>query len=321
MNAIGGFLELETRRGSQGAWHSSAVALTSGRACLHAVLAKTQPSRVLVPFYICDAALEPMRRLEIPIEFYSLTESLDPSRRDWPADAAVVVVNYFDLKNETVGSVCTSLGERAVVDDTHAFFRRGRGPSYSFNSARKFFGVPDGAYAYGPAIHDIRPTRHNDTAPTAHLSTRLSGDLHRAYAEYKVAEARVSCDVLLPSRCAEELLAGIAYAEAHAARRRNFVHVHNLLGDANTLAINFVLDADAAPSYYPFLPSGPSLHEKLWRRSIFVPRLWPELAARVSPGFHWEGDLANRLLALPIDHRYGCDDMRRVCEAVREVAE
>ena len=38
------------------------AALTSGRACLRAILERTPPQRVFVPFYICDSVLEPIRR-------------------------------------------------------------------------------------------------------------------------------------------------------------------------------------------------------------------------------------------------------------------
>jgi len=319
MTAIGGFLELEAQRGSEGAWHAQAPALTSGRACLRAILEMTRPARVLVPLYICDAALEPMRRLNIPVEFYGVTQSLEPDRSDWPPDAAVLLVNYFDLKHRQASSTAALLGERAVVDDTQAFFRRGRDGSFSFNSARKFFGVPDGAYAYGPGIDRIRTSGRNDAVPGEHLSTRRAGDVDRAYRQFQMAEAQVSCELLSPSSCSQDVLAGVAYDDARAARRRNFIQLHDALGALNTLPIDFSLDPDAAPLCYPFLPNRPSMHRALWQREIFVPRFWPEVTDRVDTGFAWERDLATRLLPLPIDHRYGCDDMQRVGDAVREV--
>ena len=319
MSAIGGFLELEIRQGTEGAWHTGALSLTSGRSCLRAILEIARPRRVFVPLYICDAALDPMRRLNIPIEFYTLTPSLDVDRSEWPSDAAVLVVNYFDLKSRQVDSIAAALRERAIVDDTQAFFRRGRRGSFSFNSARKFFGVPDGAYAYGPGIDRVRPSARNDAVSVEHLTSRRTGDLDHAYRQYQEAEAHVSCEILSPSRCAQDVLAGVAYGEARAARRRNFIQLHDRLGALNTLSIDFTMDADAAPMCYPFLPDRPSLHEALWRREIFVPRLWPEVTERPDAGFAWERDLAARLLPLPIDHRYGIDDMRRLGSVVREV--
>jgi hypothetical protein len=320
MSGVGGFFELETRHGAEGVWHRDALALTSGRSCLRAILDVVRPARVLVPFFICDAVLEPLRILKIPCEFYGVTQSLDPPNGEWPTDAAVLLVNYFDLKRPVIDALAPALGKRAIVDDTQAFFRRGHGNAFSFNSARKFFGVPDGAYVYGPGMNHARPSGQNDAAPAEHLSTRLEGDQERAYRQYQAAEAQVSCEVLSPSRCSVSLLAAVAYSEARVSRRRNFMQVHERLGDRNTLPIDYTLDADAAPFCYPFLPARPSLHEPLWRRGIFVPRLWPEVVSRPGPVFAWERDLAARLLPLPVDHRYGSDDMQRMCDAVDEVA-
>jgi hypothetical protein len=319
MTAVGGFFELETCRGG-GPWHRGSVALTSGRACLRAVLELTRPARVFVPFYICDAALEPLRLLGIPFEFYRLTPSLDPAPEGWPADAGVLYVNYFDMKTGEADRFAAALGSRAIVDDTQAFFRRGRRSGWSFNSARKFFGVPDGAYVYGPRAGDVRPAAPNDTVPAAHLSSRLAGEQELAYQQYVAAEAQVSVDVRLPSRAASRLLEGIPYEEVRTARRRNFAQLHERLAAVNTLAVDLRLDVDAAPFCYPFLPSRPSLHQALWQRQIFVPRLWPEVASRPGGPFAWERDLAARLLPLPIDHRYGHDDMTRVTDAVLDVA-
>jgi hypothetical protein len=160
----------------------------------------------------------------------------------------------------------------------------------------------------------------NDAAPSAHLTTRLTGAHELAYQQYVAAEAQVSSDVLAPSALATRLLEGIAYDDARAARRRNFALLHERLGAMNTLAVEWSLDAGAAPMSYPFLPRVSSLHEALWRRQIFVPRLWPEVVTRPDPGFAWERDLASRLLPLPIDHRYDEGDMNRLCNDVLEVA-
>lgn len=319
MSAVGGFFELETSRGGE-LWHRGSVALTSGRACLRAILELTRPARVFVPFYICDAALEPLRLLDIPFEFYGLTSSLEPVPDAWPANAGVLYVNYFDMKTRGADRLAAALGPRAIVDDTQAFFRRGRGTGWSFNSARKFFGVPDGAYVYGPRAGEVRPAGPNDEAPVAHLSSRLMGDQELAYQQYVAAEARVSADVRLPSRAASSVLESIPYEEVRTARRRNFSQLHERLAGVNALAIDLTLDADAAPFCYPFLPSRPSLHRALWQRQIFVPRLWPEVATRPGRSFTWERDLADRLLPLPIDHRYGHDHMTQVTDAVLDVA-
>ena len=81
MKPVGGFFELEVGPPHASFPHRGATALTSGRACLRVALERLRPRRAFVPFYICDAALEPFSALGIDVEFYELTAALDPSRR------------------------------------------------------------------------------------------------------------------------------------------------------------------------------------------------------------------------------------------------
>jgi hypothetical protein len=320
VTAIGGFFELEPER-CRGVWHKDAVALTSGRACFRAILERVRPSSVLVPFYICDAALAPLQLLQIPFDFYALTESLVPDVEKWPAAATVLYVNYFGLQNRLANGFAEALGGQAVIDDTQSFFSREHGRAWSFNSARKFFGVPDGAYAYGPDLASVTPHEVNNDAPAAHLTTRMTGPQDVAYQQYLDSERRISSNVLAPSPLATRLLGGIAYEDARAVRRRNYEQLHARLSSKNGLHVDLAIDDDVVPFCYPFLPPSPtSLHRLLWQREIYVPRLWPEVESREATGFGWERNLASRLLPLPIDQRYGSDAMDRVADAVLEVA-
>jgi len=59
---------------------------------------------------------------------------------------------------------------------------------------------------------------------------------------------------------------------------------------------------------------------ELWKRGIFAPRLWPDVTGRARAGeFARESMLADRLLPLPIDHRYDAGDMDRLTAVVTEV--
>ncbi len=319
MTPIGGFFELELPAGCR-PWHTAALPLTSGRACLRRILEIAKPARVLAPFYICDSGLEPFQALGIPVEFYPLTASLEPDVRGWPKDAHVLYVNYFDIKSAAAARIAQALGPLAIIDDTQAFFRRGRDGSWSFNSARKFFGVPDGGYAYGRGVADNPPSKRREAVRFEHLGNRLLGRQDVAYRQYLEAEADVSADIVKPSVMSERLLGGIAYDEAKNARRRNYSAAHARLADTNALRADFVLDTDAAPMCYPFLPRTGSFHDALWDRQIFAARLWPDVLSRKDEGFPFERDLAARLLPLPIDHRYTEADVTRMCDAVLEIA-
>jgi len=319
MKPIGGFFELEVGRPGP-PLHAGALALCSGRACLRRILEEMRPRRALVPFYICASALVPFDTLGVPYSFYGLTSSLEPDLPTGAADqACLLYVNYFDLKSDCARRLVARGGGRVIVDDTQAFFRRGYENGWSFNSARKFFGVPDGGYAYGPGLGAGPVCPRIEDVRYDHLVNRLMGRQEIAYQQYLASEAVVSVEVHGPSLLAERLLANVDYDTAKQARRRNFAFVHERLGPLNRLSVAADGLVDAVPFCYPFMPDRPVTREELWSRHVFVPQLWPEVIVRDGQGFDWERDVARRLLPLPIDHRYAADDMERVCHEVSGV--
>src|SRR5665213_2501147 len=153
MTALGGFFELE--RGRNGTpYHTHALALASGRACLRRILEHVRPRKVWAPFYVCDSVFQTMQKAGVAVELYAIDASLDPVLPSGaPATGELLLyVNYFGIKGSTAAAIASQWRERAVVDDTHGFFQQGYDGAWSFNSARKFFGVPDGAFAYGPRL-------------------------------------------------------------------------------------------------------------------------------------------------------------------------
>ncbi len=202
------------------------------------------------------------------------------------------------------------------MDDTQAFFRRGAAGVRSFNSARKFFGVPDGAYLYGvDGIDDLPPSDSDDFD---HLLARRAGDAS-AWEQFKRHEARVGVEPRRMSAVTDRLLRSIDMEGARRARRANFEYLHGALRSLNEIALPLDGVAAAGPMCYPFLPAADLDRESLARAGVFVPTLWPELDARPSAGFEWERRVARRLLPLPIDHRYGEADMDTIVRRMRQV--
>ena len=320
MSAIGGFLPLEVPPVIVAEpYHAEAVALASGRACWHVVLRACRPRRVLLPFFVCDAVMQPLTATGTPFEFYAIAKSFQPLEAPEPADGELLlVVNYFGVLTAFVEQCARRLPDRVVVDDTQAFFRRGRRGAWSFNSARKFFGVPDGAFLYGPAdgIGELPPS---DVADCDHLLTRLAGDDREAWEQFKRHEARIGIEPRAISAISTRLLAAVDMSRARRKREQNFSLLHARLGTVNSIALPLDAFAGEGPMCYPFLPSADVDRRALNGLGIFVPTFWPEIDLRVERGFDWERDVARRLLPLPIDHRYGPDAMERLAQAVLQV--
>jgi hypothetical protein len=319
MTAIGGFLPLEISAAGDGAYHSGAVAMASGRACWHVILRTCRPSRVLLPFYVCDAVLRPLAATRTPFEFYPLTEAFLPAGEGEPADGELMlVVNYFGVLSPFVEARAGADPSRIVVDDTQAFFRRGRPDAWSFNSARKFFGVPDGGFLYGPAL-DVDGLEPVDGTDCEHLLTGLSGDDGKAWDQFKQHEARIGIEPRAMSVVSTRLLGAADLDRARRRRQTNFEALHRLLGPLNTIRLSLGDAAAEGPMCYPFLPATDVDRTALSRLGVFVPTLWPEVPERIMPGFEWERLVAGRLLPLPIDHRYGPCDMDKVYQTLLQV--
>jgi hypothetical protein len=318
MSAIGGFLPLEIASGAE-PYHPNAVALASGRACWHVILRTSRPSRVLVPFYVCDAVLEPLAATGIPYTFYPVTESLRPDATVAPARGELMLlVNYFGVMTCFVDTMVRHHPGGLAVDDTQAFFRLGSPDVWSFNSARKFFGVPDGGFMYGPAT-DLNGLPPSDIADCEHLLTRLAGDDTRAWDQFKRHEARIGIEPQAMSIVSARLLGAVDMARVRNCRRLNFEALHRRLHAINTVALSLEEVAGEGPMCYPFLPAVDVDRAELGRRGVFVPTLWPEIEGRPERGFERERLLAGRLLPLPIDQRYGPDDMERLCQVLLQV--
>jgi hypothetical protein len=305
---IGGFFELELPRAAP----LPGAAFTSGRACLTALLRAARPRRVLVPFYTCDALLEPLRREQVPFAFYALGEGLTPPPDLDPGeDGLAIVIDYLGCQGELLRQLESRLGPRLVIDATQAFFRRPPGEARLFNSARKFFGVPDGGYLHGPGVAPLPPSPE---PPYAHLVERLLGHQAAAYGLFQQAEHGVSAEPRAMSELSARLLGLVDLPAVAAQRRRNFAVYQAALGDRALL----VPGEGDVPFFFPLLwPDEAPPRAELARQQIFTPRFWADLDERPEAGFAYERAISRRLVPLPVDHRYDEADCARVVAAVQ----
>jgi hypothetical protein len=314
MKGIGGFFELELPQ--CGALpHPRALALSTGRACLMVILQNLLPTRVYLPFYTCDATLEPFARSGVETRWYGLDETLFPA--ELPALAAgeyLLWTDYFGICGGHTKRLKELFGEQLLIDDTHNFFREGHERQWSFTSARKYFGVPDGAFLYAPRPISIDATQFTGISLTHGLLRRL-GKLEEAFAAYQAYERSLDCSVNLISEISDRLLRGIDTAAVATARRDNFAYIHAALGPYNQLQLRVT---DQVPFCYPYLPAKPIERSTLHRRGFFIPCLWPEVNGRAHDGFDFERRFSLQLLPLPIDHRYTPTELCGMVESLLE---
>lgn len=320
MKYFGGFIELEIpATDSSGAWHTEALCLQNGRSCLHFILQQIKPAKIFLPAWCCDALVEPLLLNKIPYEFYLLGKDLLPEKEiRLQENEYIIAINYAGIFSHHADVLYALYGNRLILDNTQAFFEKGFRDCFSFNSARKFFGLADGAYLYSPEDFSGKTKQLPRNIPVApeHLILRRQGEQERAYEYYQRYEESMSCELKLVSTDSEKLLNSIDYAAAAKRRQENFEVYHRVLGEGNLLDLPAA--GESVPHFYPYLPAVVTDRRKLAAEGIFIPVFWKEALQRV-PENSFEAQLVSRLLPVPLDHRYQAEECREVAERLREV--
>jgi hypothetical protein len=313
---IGGFFELELPR-ARGGWHPNAIALSTGRACIAGILQHVRPRTVHMPFYTCDALIAPVLEAGIGLEFYHLDKQLRPARLRSPKRGELLIaINYFGLQTAVIRKFAERFGDRLVADNTQAFFERPASGHWAFCSARKFFGVPDGAYLYAAKRMDLHPPP-NPASNIRHLVSRLVGRQQTGYRQVRRFEQKTDGRIRQMSVLSKRLLSAIDYAEVRRRRRENYLFLDRKFARYNLF--DSTLPVDATPFCYPLLLDRSVDRGLLARHRLYVPTLWEDVFRRRGSDFAWERKFAMQLLPLPIDHRYRVEDMEGALQRFQKV--
>lgn len=311
MRPIGGFFELELLRGGNN-YHAGAVGLSTGRACIGVFIEQVRPKKVFVPHYTCDATYHPFQRKGISLEFYEIGENLEPlSLPQLKSGEYFLYTNYFGVKEAYTQTLVQHFGARLLVDNTHCFFHRGYPGVWSFTSARKHFGIPDGAYLYPGKALSINFTRFEGITLSPYLN-RLLGNQVLAFEQYQAHEASLNCDIYGISVYTESVLGNVDFEKVQQRRIANFNYLQERLQGLNRLGTM----ESTSPFCYPFWPKVPISHRDFHNEQIFVPSYWKEIQNRITNENAFSVAFSAGLLPLPLDHRYGTDDMDRMIEII-----
>lgn len=315
MPPIGGYFNLELPRFDFP--HSDGLLLSSGRACLDVVLRHRRPARVHVPRYTCDVVIEPMARLGIEVALYAISADLQPDPLpSVAADEMLIVNNYFGLQDSRCAALAEQFGDRLIVDCSQAFHAAPAGHgAYTFYTPRKFYGVADGGILCGNGLVCPDLPRDRSWERSSHLLQRIDEGARAGYATFQHNDASLTGQpAMRMSHLTHRLLQAGDHDHARRRRQANFAFLHEALGSRNAF-VPPPSDSYACPMIYPFRSATPGLRERLLERGIFVATYWPNVRTWCAPGSA-EYRLAEELLPLPIDQRYGPDDMQRILAAL-----
>ena len=315
MDPIGGYFSLELPQYEE--YHKDAIRLNTGRNCLEYILQARGYKKVYIPYYTCDVVLEPFKKLGVPYEYYHVNIHLEI--RDeiaLKADEALLYTNYYGLKQRYVEQLAVKVGNRLIVDNTQAFYAKPIKGIDTFYTCRKFFGVPDGAYLYTDKKLDEELEQDRSYERMLSLTKRIDLSPEAGYQDFRdTSKTLAGQPIKRMSKLTQRLMQGINYEAVAQRRRANYQMLHDSLGKENNLLLP--LEDDAVPMVYPYLVPVKGLREKLIENKVFVARYWPSVLECTMPE-DIDYLLAFQMQPLPIDQRYGREEMKYIITLLSE---
>ena len=319
-DAIGGYFGMEELSGKFNSFiHEDGVLLNLGRNAFRYILLSIpdEIEKLYIPYYTCPVVWEHLF-FSGKVYFYRIDKNLEIAEDiELGVHDYIVANNYFGIKDQYMEELSKKYGNHLIIDNAQAFFAPVIPDTYAFYSPRKFFGVPDGGIACVP--NDNKSWLLYDTDDSddrlEHLRIRIEQGPEAGYKKFREAEDGLdNQETMQMSYYTREALLHIDYEKACEIRRRNFQMLHEALYNYNVLPIPD-MDSFACPMAYPFV----DCRHRDWRykmkeQRIFIPKFWPNV---VSYGyFDYEEMLAERIMPLPIDQRYGEEDMKRIIDVI-----
>ena len=304
---IGGFFELETIKGAP--YFKNCLAFNSGRSSLRYIIRANKIKTLYLPYYTCWSVTDTVKEENVEIKFYNIDENFLPVQ-EFSENDFILYTNYFGANGKNVKKLA-QLYKNLIVDNAQSFFFPLEIGLCSFNSIRKFFGVPDGSYLKCNKILNEELEKDISYKRSLFLLKRHDLGANAAYNDFKLAEAafELNKNIKIMSNLTANLLLGIDYEFVKQKRLENFKIYNDILKSTNELKIS--LDKDDIPMVYPYLIKKESLREKLIQNKVYVAKYWAPLEDNL-----FESNFQKYLLPLPLDQRYDKEDIERVLECL-----
>lgn len=311
-NEIGGYFELEENTGKP--LYENMVELNNGRNCLRYLIRAKQIKKIFLPAFLCDVVFQAIQSEGIDFETYKISKDLKPLIHSIGNTDFILIVNFYgQISNDLIKDYKYRF-KNVIIDNTHAFYQK---PVYGVDtiySCRKYFGVPDGGYL----ATDVRLKSLIEKDVSSRRMGALLGRYEFTGSEFyetflKIEDDLDREDVKMMSKLTQNLLKGIDYERISKIRKDNFELFNQHLKKKNQLKL-MIPDG---PFMYPFYQkNGNRLKEHLIKHQVFIPTLWPNVLDM--PANELEYDLANNVLPLPVDQRYGRDEIEYIIKLINK---
>ena len=321
--------------------------LSTGRSAIQFVInaiekRNPQIKKVAVlPSFTCDTVFEPFLKSGYEVYYYPVERDLRTTsdailETVIKHDASVVLFHRyfgFDTLDGQVDRMCEVLreqGKYTIEDCTQCLYSDiSRADSdYTVGSIRKWTGTPDGGFAVcREGVFNEKPQRPDSDLEEAKIKASYAkyrylfehkGDKGEMLAMYRAAEDILDNqeDIYSISEMSAKVQANLNVNELKSKRRANFELLSQKLKQHAKPV--FTLKDREVPLYFPVLVDDRGVLQKhLVANAIYAPVVWPKDDKQPKQCVGAE-NAYEHLLCIPIDQRYGTDDMESICNVINE---
>lgn len=328
-------------KGSDYAW------LSTGRSAIQFVIntieGRTRNIKkvAVLPSFTCDTVFEPFLKSGYKVYYYPVEKNLTTTsdvilETVFEHDASIVLFHrYFGLDTldgqvDKMCEVLRELGKYSIEDCTQCLYSGiSRADSdFTVGSIRKWTGTPDGGFAvYREGAFNEKPQRPDKDLEEAKIEASYAkyrflfekqGDKGEMLAMYRSAEDILDNqkEIYNISEVSVKVQANLNVNELKSKRRANFELLSKKL--KQYVKPVFTFKDREVPLYFPVLVDDRgALQKHLVANAIYAPVVWPkdDKQPRQCDGAE---NAYEHLLCIPIDQRYGIDDMERIVEVIND---
>jgi len=308
MKEIGEYFELELNKSES--YYPDAIALDFGRSALRYIIRAYKIKEIYIPYYTCYVVWKTALSEGAKVRFYHINRNLLPDE-NIPIGSFILYTNYFGLSFDNVCFMAKKHNQ-LIIDNAQSFFAPPIGLA-SFNSPRKFMGIPDGSYLFcDRRIDELFDTDTSSWERCTHLIKKIDLGTNNAYAEFQVHDnPPLTRTIKTMSNLTRKLLASVNYQFIKERRLINFSCLHEALRNINQLQLSQP-GGNNVPMVYPLLVENAAiLRRKLFDNQIYTAFFWGNY-----PPSYYEAYLRNNLIPIPLDQRYDCLDMEHIAELI-----
>ena len=323
--------------------------LSTGRAATRFIL-KTIEERnpsikkvALIPPFTCHTVIEPFIESGYEVHTLPISLSLETTageiiRSQEQTRASVLIVHRYYGFDTLPGfnyavEVLRAKGVVVIEDCTQCIYSafKPSNADYFVGSIRKWCGVPDGGFAIckegcfidKPTVEDkaMVETKRMASMLKYRYLFKHEGDKPSFKAKYREGERLLDEQNGFYSigKISAIIQANLDIVNLRKKRQSNFRFLLNGLKSVCSLMILFNnLPEEVVPLYFPILENNrDALQSLLADNDIYAPVVWPK--PECCPHISKEAEeIYEKILCIPIDHRYDSDDMNRIVKVITD---